>query len=123
MSYCSCDYDQPSAFSEGTHKARKVHACSECRGIILPGEVYTKTWGVWDGDVLTFRRCEDCTTMKEWAEAHVECLCWSYGNMLRDILDELSEWDHECPGLYEEARYNVSLLKGKRRSIFNGVRQ
>lgn len=118
---CYCDYDDaPTAFNEGPQKAKKQHKCSECGGNIRPGETYTKTWGVWDGSVCTFKRCTDCQSFLDWALAHVKCICWSYGEMHQDVLDELHGWDRDCPGLYAEARAKVMEIRERRRQPVGG---
>lgn len=119
MDGCYCDYDTegPSAFSESKVKARKNHKCSECGGAILVGETYQKTWGVWDSEVRTYKCCADCLEMQAWAEAHVKCMCWVYGKTHLTMLDVMDEWDHECPGLYAEAKQKSADIRTKRRAL------
>lgn len=118
MDPCYCDYsDGPSVFDEKTVKAKKVHKCSECRGAIQAGETYLKTWGIWDGEASTFKRCPDCSALIAWATAHVKCICWYYGQTLSDIIDAMQEYDSECPGLLAEAEAKVAEVRTKRRAL------
>lgn len=122
MDACYCDYgDGPSVFDEKTVKAKKAHKCSECRGAILPGEAYLKTWGIWDGEASTFKRCADCSSLIEWALAHVKCICWHYGQSLSDIIDAMQEYDAECPGLLAEAEAKVNAVRAKRRALHSAA--
>lgn len=41
-------------------KARKAHICIECHRTIHPGETYTKSVGVWEGDFWSCKRCAHC---------------------------------------------------------------
>jgi hypothetical protein len=115
---CYCDYgDGPSVFDEATAKARKTHKCTECGGAILPGEVYLKTWGIWEGDAYTFKRCPDCIELVKWAAAHVPCICWMYGETHSSIRDAMDAWDSECPGLAAEADAKIKAVRAKRRDL------
>lgn len=41
-------------------KARKAHRCYECHRDIQPGETYTRSAGVWEGDFQCVKRCGHC---------------------------------------------------------------
>lgn len=118
MDACYCDYgDGPSVMDEKTVKAKKAHKCSECRGTILAGEAYLKTWGIWASEARTFKRCSDCSELMAWAEAHVKCICWLYGDAHTNILEAMTEYDDECPGLLAEAEAKVKAVRTKRREL------
>lgn len=115
---CYCDYGEgPSLLDEKTVTAKKAHKCSECRGAILPGERYLKTWGIWEGEAHTFKRCEDCAELMKWAEAHVPCICWLYGDTHQSIMDAMYGYDDECPGLAAEAKDKIASVRTKRRAL------
>lgn len=123
MDACYCDYGEgPSVIDQKTVKAKKAHKCSECRGAILPGELYRKTWGIWEGDAHTYKRCVDCGTLVAWAEAHIKCICFYYGDELSNILEAMAEYDAECPGLLGEAEDKIKAVRTKRRELYNSVR-
>lgn len=44
-------------------KARKIHNCDECGGVIQKGETYTKRHGVFDGQGFTHKVCCDCAAL------------------------------------------------------------
>lgn len=115
--YCYCDYDgePPEFMHETMSKARKEHCCSECGGRIERGETYRATRGKWDGDVKTYKACPDCLELMAWAEAHVKCICWYFGDAHQNILDEMSNWEKECPGLAAEASERMRAIRLKRR--------
>lgn len=46
--------------SEATRKARKAHRCCACGETILPGQVYTRHFTVFDGDVAAYKHCRRC---------------------------------------------------------------
>ncbi|KAB2918507.1 MAG: hypothetical protein F9K29_08040 [Hyphomicrobiaceae bacterium] len=118
MDACCCpDLDGPSVFDERLVKAKKAHKCTECCGVILPGEMYLKTWGIWEGEAHTFKRCADCIDLVKWAEAHVPCICWLYGETHSNIRDAMDEWDRECPGLAAEADAKIKAVRAKRREL------
>lgn len=110
---CSCDYDEPDAFWQAHHKAKKRHKCSECRGWIESGERYWRTRGVWDGRPSTYSVCADCEQLICWAGEHDDCLCWGFGRSHGDIVDMLS--DRGDRPLLDEARSRIEAIKKKRR--------
>ncbi len=114
--YCYCDPDaRPDTLTETVHKARIRHVCSECRGWIEPGEVYEKSWGVWDGEPDVFKTCPDCLALKDWTLAHIPCFCWTYGGLrgeAREAIGFLLE-DEQVPGMWME--FGRLYVKGGRR--------
>jgi hypothetical protein len=53
-------HDLCSVWNEARVRARKRHACMECRGPIEPGTSYTKHFSVFDGDVTHGKICAFC---------------------------------------------------------------
>ena len=118
MNDCYCDYGEgPEMMTEKTVKARKAHKCTECHGTIAPGEAYLNTWGIWEGEAHTFKRCADCIDLMKWAEAHVPCICWLYGDTHSNIREAMANWDSECPGLAAEADAKIKTVRDKRRAL------
>lgn len=110
---CSCGYDQPSAFWDSRPKAKKRHKCCECRGWIEPGEVYWRVRGVWDGAPQTFAMCADCEGLTVWAGDDADCFCWSFGNVMTDVLDFMHESGDAA--LIAEAAARVVAIRNRRR--------
>ena len=48
------------AYSVQPRKARKAHRCCECRGFILPGEVYQYHHGIGEDGPCQFKMCNEC---------------------------------------------------------------
>lgn len=91
MSYVYCEVPR---------KARKPHQCRECRGAIVPGEVYSYVSGVWDGRGDSWAMCSTCSEVKDaWYEfARAERLTpedWEVGTMWEAI----QFWIEERPAL------------------------
>lgn len=117
---CECDYEMPEAFEQSHPKAKKFHRCHECLGWIAPGEVYLKTWGVWDGDVRTYKTCIDCQQFLGWAEdQNGDDICYAFGNMIHDVGDCLDEMGDRK--VRAEMSIRWSALRAKRRSIGIGA--
>ncbi len=45
-------------------RARTPHICDECRRTIDPGEHYSRTAAVWEGDFFTNRACLHCAVAR-----------------------------------------------------------
>ena len=58
--YTGNDYNPPDLYSLKWVKARKEHACCECRRTISKGEEYEHVSGKWDGHMDTFHTCAEC---------------------------------------------------------------
>ena len=110
---CSCDGDGPSASWETRPKAKKRHICCEWRGWIEPGETYWRVRGVWDGEPRSFSMCSDCEALTAWVGDDADCFCWSFGNVLTDVLDFVGESGDES--LIAEAETRVNSILSKRR--------
>ena len=110
---CDCDNEPPSAYWETRPKAKKRHKCDECRGWIEPGEVYLAVRGVWEGEPQSFKHCPDCLELIAWAKEKSECLCFSFGNVHQDIIDDA---DYSGDEAYEaEALARIKGIRSKRR--------
>lgn len=94
---CYCDYEMPSVLRSSKRCARKTYRCEECRGEIKPGEPYEYTWGIWGGDSGTFYVCERCHDARKWTEINVPCVCWSFGNTLKDCGMAVLEAQYRAP--------------------------
>jgi hypothetical protein len=67
-----------------TRKARKVHKCCECRGVIKRGESYHYHHGIFDNEPVCYKVCVDCDALREIVDSTAElqedrtafeCLC------------------------------------------------
>jgi len=54
------DGDGPTVYNSHHPRARHEHRCYECKRPILPGHVYERVSGRWDGEWNTYRFCADC---------------------------------------------------------------
>lgn len=90
MSGCSCiwvgDYEYPEFYRQKTVTGRKGHKCSECGRIIEKGEKSEAVSGKWDGDIRSYRTCEDCLS----ARSEFFCDGYLHNNMWENI------WEHVC---------------------------
>ena len=62
MEYDSNDND---FYREKIRRARRPHACVECRRVILPGESYQHASGKSDGSVWTAKTCAECAEIRK----------------------------------------------------------
>lgn len=65
MSAWCGDSETPTVYEERERKARKEHHCDACGETIKPGQVYCNTFGVWDGNADTIKRCSRCDAIYE----------------------------------------------------------
>lgn len=96
---CSCDYEAPAFAHEKMVKARKFHRCGDCTRSILPGEVYQRINGKWDGILCRVQICADCRLIRDmidcWiavAPADSDCEC---APGIGELLTWLAEWERE----------------------------
>jgi len=67
---CGCEEDSyscdngPQVFSASYPRAKKQHRCCECGGSIRPGEEYERAWGVWVGEMSTYKTCMTCVRIR-----------------------------------------------------------
>jgi hypothetical protein len=60
---CDDRADAPEAWRETIRRARKSHHCCACKEVILPGDRYHYSSGVWDGSGGDFKHCLRCWKM------------------------------------------------------------
>lgn len=90
---CDCDYEAPSVFRQWSVKStHKVCKCDECGIILPPGSSVERVFGIWDGDARRYTMCSGCKGFHDYAIAHIPCLCFAFGRMIGDIIDEAQEW-------------------------------
>ena len=58
------DEISPECMRTVKRKARKDHACCECRRTIKAGTVYQYVSGIWDGEPSSFKTCPRCVTLR-----------------------------------------------------------
>jgi hypothetical protein len=91
---CVCYVDtgeDPEFYKAEIRTARVAHTCSECKDVIHPGDKYKyeKVFGVWEGDVSTYKTCMPCKGVRDtyfacgWIHGHLdedfqECMGFSY---------------------------------------------
>lgn len=88
---CDCsvdDYDAAVVYRVVERKARKQHACFECRRTIEPGETYEYVSGRWDTGWQSYKTCLGCTRIRK----HFCSGGWIFG-MLEEMV-------YECIGFY-----------------------
>jgi len=111
---CYCDYEHPEFFERGTHTARTVHCCDECRRTISPGEKYEKVRGKWEGTFSVYKMCPRCIAFRDHLDAHIPCFCWSFGGMLAEAKDHIREIQKEACGsglMFELGRLAVAIRR------------
>lgn len=115
---CSCDYEPARFIHVDKHKARKERKCYECSRTIEKGELYERTYGVWD-DPAVFNLCLQCFSLRDYVTDNVPCFCSGYGNLLDDAMETVREYAAESPGLFfGAARLYVKAKQiGKRQRI------
>ena len=60
---CLSGYDGEAAefYDSRIVRARRDHACYECRRVIVAGATYERITGKWDGEFLSHAFCADCS--------------------------------------------------------------
>lgn len=58
------DEISPACMRTVKRKARKDHACCECRRTIKAGTVYEVVSGIWDHEPSSFKTCPRCVTLR-----------------------------------------------------------
>ncbi len=93
---CSCDFDQPSCYTERNRRARVAHRCVDCCGTIAPGDMYTHASGVWDGRGESFKFHLACKALREELSRRIDCDCIPFGDMNEYLAEfcrvELGYW-------------------------------
>lgn len=59
------DGEAPEFFNQKIVKARKQYRCCECRQIIPQGEVYERTSGKWNAEIMTYKTCKICAKIRK----------------------------------------------------------
>lgn len=69
---CSIDTDSYSElWDERQVKSRKPHLCDCCGGRILVGQIYTKHFSKFEGEITSEKICNDCfVDRSEFSKAH-----------------------------------------------------
>jgi hypothetical protein len=120
VSDCYCDFDGVSTVYRASEPvARKPHRCDECGRTIQPGERYESVFHITDGDAGTHHTCPHCLDIRKWVVAHVPCSCWSHGNMLDDLRNDVDAYWVDGPGLlfgYLRRRAALKRAQGWRRA-------
>ncbi len=84
--------EQVRAYYYSNPTARKDHECCECEGTILRGERYHKHWGVWDIEIMAFKRCKTCEEianeleqerLEKWPDADPIC----FGELMDHVVE------------------------------------
>lgn len=78
-----CD-ERADIFNVTHRRARKKHACEECRGAILPGELHEYISMFFDGAWSAFRQCTLCSEIGD----HFSC---GRGRVVGTLWDDLEE--------------------------------
>lgn len=68
MAYCGTQMTWDIATTT-TPKARTQHDCGHCGRTIEPGETYSRTSGIWEGEGGTYKECGHCRHAHNAAEA------------------------------------------------------
>lgn len=58
------DEISPACMRTVKRKARKDHACCECRRTIKAGTVYEFVSGIWDGEPSSYKTCARCVVLR-----------------------------------------------------------
>lgn len=118
MSACCCEYyESPEFFIQNRRKAIKDHRCYECGRLIKKGELYQAESGKWEGEVITYKTCNLCMSLRDFVQAHIPCVCWGFGNVREDMLNAARELADEAPGLLFGAyRREIKIRNASARS-------
>lgn len=65
MGLASTDMGCMSVHSVKRPTARKSYHCSECRGVISPGEVYRRDFMIWEGEAEEVISCATCDELTQ----------------------------------------------------------
>jgi len=92
--------EMPEVMRESVQASRKPRRCCECGWPIESGERYHRTWGVWDGEPMTFVTCLRCIAARDEHLANLAAdyertkasyprerpdLCWTYGDLYEEV--------------------------------------
>lgn len=68
-------------YSTEIRRARKAHACCECREEIAIGTKHERVSGIWDHSWSTYRTCLSCVEIRN----HFECEGWLFTRLWSDL--------------------------------------
>lgn len=80
-------------------RARKMHRCVECAGLIQVGEMYVRVHGKWEGEMYTQRYCVSCDAL--WALARRDGLIRvdhdevAAGDLFEYVRDDVCEFGED----------------------------
>lgn len=112
MSYCDCDSDDIrwDFYRSSMQRARKAYQCHECGASVAVGDIYERVIGKWGGDLLTFRTCNLCVEIGQWAKISVPCFCYAHGGLHGAVREMVSDLRRDVPGfLFEWGRRAVRI--------------
>jgi len=92
-----CDLEMPAVYDARTIKARKAHKCSECAGVIKPGETYKMISGLWDGRWDNYKQCADCQVIIcDLGQIYGDkCDCIPHGHLIEELYNLISYHERE----------------------------
>jgi hypothetical protein len=110
---CVDDFEHPEFYVAERRKARKEHKCSECGRIIQKGETYEYVSGKWDGNIMHYKTCADCLSIRD----AMFCEGWAHSGLYDDLWDYLRESDvlpeNSLESLTERAQEKVMGMISK----------
>ena len=109
---CDCDWEgKPDVYDDIIRKANKHHKCYECAEPINKGDHYLAISGLWDGEWLNYKVCNNCSTLSKHLQEHHECFCWTFGNLYQEICDTDAYDRDDIESLYLEEGEDYDELK------------
>ena len=68
--------------------------------------------------MCTYKLCQRCIDVRDYARALVPCFCWCYETLLTEALETGREYAHEAPGLFfGVARRVIKARQGASRHV------
>lgn len=90
---CVIDDAEPvTMLREDLPTARKIHQCSECRRMIIPGETYRCEVFIFEGRRSTHKTCPHCMVLRDWLQG--ECSGFIFGAVKEDFEEHLESHGH-----------------------------
>lgn len=113
----------PEVMRESVQASRKPRRCCECGWPIESGERYHRTWGVWDGEPMTFIACLRCIAARDEHLSNLAAnrerpeLCWTYGDLYEEVTS-CESMDHgpEVTLLIARVQYRTERKEAERYS-------
>lgn len=111
------DYTHPDCMREVTRRARKAHACCECRRTIKAGDRYEYISGVWDGTPDSYKTCLRCVDLRAAYYVTMDGLA-PLGDLLGAICERVQDSGRDWAiALKNEVRKIVSERKDRQDQI------